>query len=125
MVSKNPTAKPESLSAPEKRIRLFIAINLPAALKSRLGELQHELESSANKRAVRWTRPEQLHITLKFIGYVEPSARAAIEKELQKGCEGTPQFRLEVEGVGCFPNARSPRVIWVGTAGELTPLLEL
>jgi len=89
MVSKNPTAKPESLSAPEKRIRLFIAINLPAALKSRLGELQHELESSANKRAVRWTRPEQLHITLKFIGYVEAALplfrKAGVPESLDNG----------------------------------------
>src|SRR3954470_14653501 len=125
MLSKTSNADAARPPATEKRIRLFIAINVPAALKSKLGELQQEIESSVNKGAVRWARPEQLHITLKFLGYVETSARLPIDKELQKVCEGTGRFRLEVQGAGCFPNARSPRVIWVGIAGDLTPLLEL
>src|SRR4051812_22284117 len=108
--------------AREKRIRLFVAINLPTALKTTLAKVQQDLQSTMNPEMLKTIDSEQLHITLKFLGYVEPSSRPAIEKAIAQACTGCEHFHLRAERAGCFPGPRSPRVIWVGIEGDLSPL---
>jgi 2'-5' RNA ligase len=111
--------------AREKRIRLFVAINLPTALKTTLAKVQQDLQSTTNPEMLKTIDSEQLHITLKFLGYVEPSLRPAIEKAIAQACAGCEHFHLRAERAGCFPGPRSPRVIWMGIEGDLSPLLAL
>jgi 2'-5' RNA ligase len=111
--------------AREKRIRLFVAINLPRDLKNTLAIVQRDLQSTTNKATIRTIDSEQLHITLKFLGYVEPASRPAIEKAIAQASAGFERFHLKAERAGCFPGPRSPRVIWVGIEGDLSPLLAL
>ena len=108
-----------------KKIRLFIAINLPQAIKDAIDDCRRKLASQLDTKSVRWTRPEQLHITLKFIGYAQEDAVTEITRVLQKACEGTGPFRLKADRFGCFPRVRSPRVLWVGISGDIEPLLAL
>jgi 2'-5' RNA ligase len=115
----------ESAATSPKRVRLFIAVNLPAALKNRLGDVQREMASRVHERAVRWTRAEQLHITLKFLGYVAETSIPDIQNSLQSATNGIAKLELRAEGLGCFPSVRSPRVIWTGIQGELAALAEL
>lgn len=65
-------------------------------------------------KEVSWVRPASIHLTLKFLGEVDPSKIDAIGEELKKAAEGIGPFTVSVEGVGGFPNLKTPRVIWVG-----------
>src|SRR6266404_8646338 len=115
----------EGVSAVPKRIRLFVAVNLSAALKRKLAQVQQEIASRVGKGAVRWTRAEQLHITLKFLGYVPETNVRQVQANLLSASRGSARLRLGAQGLGCFPGAKSPRVIWVGINGEVAPLLRL
>jgi len=108
-----------------KKIRLFIAINLPKPIKDAIEDCRCKLAAQLDTKSVRWTCSEQLHITLKFIGYALQDAVIEITSALQKACEGTAPFRLKAERFGCFPRVRSPRVLWVGITGDIEPLLAL
>lgn len=91
-------------------MRLFIAIEIAPAIRDRIAEFVSHLKP--NLANARWSRPEGLHITLKFLGNVPDEKRSAIEDTL---CGITAQsFSLSVCDAGVFPNAKSPRVLWVG-----------
>ncbi len=102
------------MRAEGKQLRLFVAINLPEEVKVALEKCQVEFASQAGKGGVRWMRWDQLHLTLKFLGYVPEDSVRRIEEGLREACGGIAPFRLIAEGAGCFPSMRAPRVIWVG-----------
>lgn len=108
-------------------IRLFVAVALPDEVKERMQETQNELKASAGEAAVRWTRPEQFHLTLRFLGNVDSSRIEALKQSLGAVCAGFPPLCLRAADVGFFPGPRRPRVVWVGisdAAGILTSLHE-
>ena len=107
-----------------KRLRLFVSINLPDELRQRLAKLQGEAGQSIRKCA-RWTRPEQLHLTLKFLAHIDEKEVPNLRKALADACKGVNRFNLEAAGVGCFPRPSAPRIIWVGIIGDLDRLLPL
>ena len=97
--------------------RLFIAIPLPS-------EVREELAACAEPiRAIGWTRPEQIHLTLRFIGDVQPEAAVAIESGLA-GIRVEP-FILSLAGAGVFPPRGDPRVIWIGVGENPARLFQL
>jgi RNA 2',3'-cyclic 3'-phosphodiesterase len=87
-------------------LRLFVALTLPDAVRDTLALLVQRL------RGVAWTRPENLHVTMRFLGEVPVDRFDSIVERLA-GIEVEP-FVLPVEGVGTFPPKRPPRVLWVG-----------
>jgi 2'-5' RNA ligase len=93
-------------------LRSFIAIELPETIKSALAELQQELKRS--EADIRWVKPENIHLTLKFLGNIEEKLVDDIVKAIETTCNKYPEFDLEIKGMGVFPNIKSPRVIWVG-----------
>jgi RNA 2',3'-cyclic 3'-phosphodiesterase len=109
-------------------MRAFIAIDLPQSVKQAIGSLQSKLRSAvpleANKSAdIRWTRPEGIHLTLKFLGDITDEQA----KVVTAGLSSLPPFeafRVDVKGYGFFPNSRRARVLWVGVdaASGLTEL---
>ena len=92
---------------------MFIALDLPAGLKEEISLLQEALRSKAPK-GIRWVRPEGVHLTLKFLGWIEEERTGTIEKVLRREALQEKAFDLRLTGLGCFPHRRSPRVIWVG-----------
>ncbi|MCC7210195.1 MAG: RNA 2',3'-cyclic phosphodiesterase, partial [Anaerolineae bacterium] len=70
----------------------------------------------------RWTGIDGVHLTLKFLGDTPAARLAAIEAGLRDAAARRGPFALHVEGVGCFPNTRRPRVVWAGVGGELAAL---
>jgi len=100
---------------------LFVALNLPAAVRRALWEATTPLRDM--DLPVRWVRPEGIHLTLKFLGEVpdetEPDVRAALGRAAQGGHE----LPLSVQGFGAFPAPDRPRVIWVGVDPD--PAIEL
>jgi 2'-5' RNA ligase len=104
-------------------MRLFIAIEIPDEIKKEMAKVQEQLRK-ANVEA-SWPRPEGMHLTLKFLGEVPETKIAEIVRGLQTAAEGIGRFRLEVRGVGTFPNPRNARVVWIGLAGEVGKLTHL
>jgi 2'-5' RNA ligase len=72
---------------------------------------------------VRWVTPEQIHLTVKFLGDIEPSQDDAVGNALEQALKLFPQFTINAKGLGVFPSARHPRVLWVGLEG--TELMKL
>ena len=101
-----------------KQIRTFIAIELNETINAALTDLQEQLKAKVPHGSVRWVRSEGIHLTLKFLGDVPVNRIEEIEQALAQACAGFPAFSFSVEGLGCFPNPRRPRVVWVGVREE-------
>lgn len=106
-------------------MRVFIAIKVEPALVAELCRLQAKLQAVLPANALRWLRPEQMHLTLKFLGEVADEQRNLLERRLAEACLGAHALRLGLEGIGCFPDSRNPRVVWTGVTGDLSALREL
>ena len=116
------------------RIRTFIAIELNKTIREHLIALQETLGQAAPE--VKWVEPENLHVTLLFLGEVEDRDLPAVCRAAQAAVADQPAFPMTVERVGCFPNPRRPRILWAGIGlgtqdvvavhdAIETPLLEL
>jgi 2'-5' RNA ligase len=93
-------------------IRTFICIEIPQSIKDRINRLQEILRQIDAQ--ISWTKPSNIHLTLKFLGGIEASRIERVKKALERAASGIGPFEVEVSGSGCFPSARSPRVLWVG-----------
>jgi len=104
-------------------MRLFIAIEIPEEIKRGISAIQGQLRKSGADAA--WTRPEGIHLTLKFLGEVAEAKVPDIKAAMTGAVQGVARFRLEIAGAGAFPNAKSPRVLWLGVRGDLERLAPL
>ena len=95
-------------------MRAFIAIDLPEALHAALAEAQQDFRSAC--RDARWTRPEGIHLTLKFLGEISDAQTKQVVEALAQIGPFEP-FPVEVKGFGFFPQAQRPRVFWAGVDG--------
>ncbi len=100
-------------------MRLFIAVSVQAAEES-LCNLLRELRSTGAD--FKWVRPEQFHLTLQFLGNLEPGVVEAVGAAMREAAEDRPAFGLRLSGLGAFPDWKRPRVIWIG-ADEGGPAL--
>jgi RNA 2',3'-cyclic 3'-phosphodiesterase len=92
-------------------VRLFVAIAIQEEIRRSLALFLNELRVIAPK--VKWASPENLHLTLKFIGEADPATLSQIENVLKTVRTAGP-LDLEFHGLGFFPDAKHPRVIWAG-----------
>lgn len=106
-----------------KDVRTFIAIEIPEGVKKEMAEVQRRLKDTSVDAG--WTRPEGIHLTLKFLGEVPEVKVRDIINGLQRAVEGAEPFRLEVGGVGTFPSPKNARVVWVGISGDVAKLSRL
>ena len=95
-------------------IRTFICIEIPESVKERIEELQRHLRQIDSR--VSWTKPSNIHLTLKFLGDVAPHRIERVRQATERSVISIAPFEIEVGGAGCFPSPRSPRVLWVGLA---------
>jgi RNA 2',3'-cyclic 3'-phosphodiesterase len=104
------------------RLRTFIAVDIGKAIRDRAVALQEKL---AQTSAVKWVEHDNLHVTLLFLGEVEdrevPTVCRAVAEQVQKH----RSFQLSIERVGCFPNPRRPRVLWIGVGDGAQELCAL
>jgi RNA 2',3'-cyclic 3'-phosphodiesterase len=94
------------------RMRCFVAIELSSAVRARLADLQKRL--APLDRDVRWTRPEQIHLTVKFLGEVPDGDVPGVCDVAAQIASGYAPFEIEVRGTGCFPPRGSARIVWAG-----------
>jgi 2'-5' RNA ligase len=106
-------------------LRLFIAIAVPPEVRQEIGRAQGRLQRNSPPGAVRWTRLDQFHITLQFLGDVPAEQVAALEMALAPICATFPSLRLAAHGLGFFPSPQHPRVIWAGAKDSHGQLSEL
>lgn len=105
-------------------VRLFIAIPLPEPLLKRLEDVKYRLQGKVPHKSVRWVLSEGIHLTLKFLGDTPREKVPKIAEALTVVAQNAPSCTLIAEGLGCFPNLRRPRVLWVGVT-EPTGRLEV
>jgi RNA 2',3'-cyclic 3'-phosphodiesterase len=110
--------KVEDGKAKERLLRLFVAISLPEDVKSEIEKAQGELRDGLPAGVVRWTKREQFHLTLKFLGNVAESRVAELIESLRNACLPFNALRLRAARIGFFPDARFPRVVWTGVCDD-------
>ncbi len=96
-------------------MRLFVALDITAEVRERIAEFLNKLR--AGYPNARWVRPENLHVTLKFIGEVSETRVAEFTAALSE-IHSSSFAQLEFRGTGFFPNDKRPRVFWIGIACE-------
>lgn len=99
-------------------MRLFVALEIPSAVRDNLAALIGELSAAgapSTKSHARWVRPENLHVTLKFIGNIDAAKLEEIRDTLAQVHSDAP-VEVSFRGLGFFPNERRPRVLCVATA---------
>ena len=109
------------MSPSPRGIRSFVALDLEGDARPALQALLERLRARGG--GVAWTRPEALHLTLKFLGNVDPDCLARLGERLAAVAAAHPPFTLVVGGYGGFPTLDRPHVLWVATvAPELAAL---
>ncbi len=105
-------------------IRAFIAVELDDDTRRALGAVQARLKRAAGP-AVRWVRPEGVHLTLKFLGDIDPAKTDAIAEAMTRAAQGSRPFSIGLGEIGGFPSLERARVIWIGLTGEVEALVAL
>lgn len=100
-------------------MRVFVAINFTAKDRQRMVRAARRMRES--ELPVRWVTPEQMHLTLKFLGEVRPERLGNVEQAIARVAEKTRPFVMKLGGAGAFPTMRRPKVIWLGA--EASPEL--
>ncbi len=98
-------------------IRSFLAFEQPKEIKGIIEEVSGELGQS--HLDVRWVKPGNIHLTVVFLGSVPAENLTAMEQPIHEVCAAFSPFSIALKGLGCFPHARNPRVIWVGLEGDI------
>jgi 2'-5' RNA ligase len=104
-------------------MRTFLGIGLPADVRDAIASATGQLRG--RHAPVAWTAPENLHITLAFLGEISPERAASVERSMQGVVSGIGPFSLTTEGGGAFPGTRNPRVFWVGILEPLELVRQL
>jgi 2'-5' RNA ligase len=105
------------------RLRTFIAVDLGQALRERCVALQETLARTGTE--VKWVEIDNLHVTLLFLGEVDERTVPEVCRAVAVICGRQEGFTLSVETVGCFPNPRRPRTLWVGVGEGQDELIAL
>lgn len=104
------------LTLPDVPFRGFVALNVGEHVRGALASVIHRLRREA-PAGISWVPPENLHVSMAFLGEVFPDAARLLCLALEEAAGATAVFRAEVVGVGCFGPPSHPRVIWAGVQG--------
>ncbi len=108
----------------QHHIRAFIAVDISPQARAALEAIVEGL-TRGGASGVRWVRPEGVHLTLKFLGDIDPALVDTVLGSIERAVQGTGPITLALSGVGAFPNINNPRVVWGGLKGDLETLKEL
>ncbi len=106
-----------------KLIRTFLSVPVPMELKKKKNMLFSTFENCSAK--INWVKSNNLHLTLKFIGYTQESFIDKIINAIQPITNNHAPFNLVVKGTGCFPVPERPRILWAGVNGNTNSLMDL
>jgi 2'-5' RNA ligase len=103
-------------------IRTFIAFKLPENILSGLQKTQESIQKSGLR--LKWVRPKNIHLTLKFLGNVDGINIDRIHTAMKNSAKQQPPMSLAAKGIGVFPNIKRPRVLWAGISGDTDVLID-
>ncbi len=104
-------------------MRCFIAVELPGETRAELQEMAGQLRRAGIRAS--WVRPENLHLTLRFLGEIDEDQVQAAGERLERDSRGRSPFVLALDGAGAFPNPRRASVIWAGVGPLVGGLSEI
>jgi RNA 2',3'-cyclic 3'-phosphodiesterase len=104
-------------------LRTFIAFPLPASVRDHIQSIQDGVRAEGFR--MRWVKPENIHLTLKFLGNVAPADIGFIAEAMAETVRSAPLIHLGAKGLGVFPGISRPRVLWIGLQGETHSLIEI
>lgn len=99
-----------------EKIRCFIAIELSQEIQDILGKIENELQKTIS--GVKWVKPDNIHLTLKFLGHIEKETVEKIKKIISEIVKDAKPFKIRLLSAGAFPSPSRPRVIWIGVDEE-------
>jgi RNA 2',3'-cyclic 3'-phosphodiesterase len=117
--------KMEDWGGAARSLRLFVAISLPETVKVEIEKAQRQLRDALPGDFVRWTKREQFHLTLNFLGDVAEARVGELIEVLREACRPFSALRLRAERIGFFPDVRFPSVIWAWVHDEKVALVSL
>lgn len=113
------------MTRPTNTIRSFIAIELSDIARADLARLQSRLKETSPPKTVRWTDPKNVHLTLHFLGDLPEDRLEDVNRTLRDAAAAHTPFSLNLSNLGCFPNTRRARIVWVGVTGDIDHLVAL
>jgi len=93
-------------------MRAFLAVDLPVGVRAAIAALQNRL--GPQMPGWRWVRPESIHLTLRFLGDVPDDIASTGGHGWAQAARAVRTFGIVARGLGCFPAAQRPRVLWIG-----------
>ena len=105
-------------------MRAFLAIPFGPDEHRLLVSLQSSLATMPALDDFRWMRPQNIHVTLRFLGDIEEEQAAAAAEVLRRAGEGAPVFDISIDRFGVFPHLKRPNVLWAGPSETPEPLVE-
>jgi len=112
------------MKQPDSTVRVFVALDIAPEARQLLSATMRQLQV-AIPGGVRWVEPAGIHLTLKFLGNIDPNLVDAVFEAMAQSAQGVASFQLRLLELGVFPNRRQPRVLWASVAGDLDPLKDL
>jgi 2'-5' RNA ligase len=107
----------------DEMVRLFVGVPLSGAVRKVLESWRETVRAELPFQ--KWTHPEDVHITLFFLGDTPRATAQALETELRPIAAATEPFELRIEGLGVFGAPAAPNILWAGVAGDTAALGEL
>lgn len=105
------------------RTRTFVAVDLGKGVRDRAVALQQRLARTGVE--VKWVEPANLHVTLVFLGEVDDREIPTVCGLITTALDASAAFTIQVERLGCFPNERRPRIVWIGVGSGAAELVAL
>jgi len=105
--------------------RTFCAIELPDEVRSQLASHAKRLREAVPEASASWSKPENVHLTLKFFGNVSPDKLPLISAAASRVIKDSSSFSIRIGGTGVFPKRSRPQVLWVGVEDSSDRLADL
>ncbi|HEV2802387.1 MAG TPA: RNA 2',3'-cyclic phosphodiesterase [Pyrinomonadaceae bacterium] len=109
-------------------MRIFCAVELPEEVRARIAAHISDVRAAAESTLkISWERTEKLHLTLKFLGEIEPPRLEALTRAVERAAGASGKFEVTLREAGAFPTHGNPRVLWLGLqddSGHLSQLQE-
>jgi 2'-5' RNA ligase len=94
--------------------RMFCALELPESLRSRIREHAQRVREAVPEATASWSRPDNIHLTVKFFGNVDQAKILGISAAAERAVKGFSAPQIVVGGTGVFPKPNRPQVLWIG-----------
>ena len=104
-------------------MRAFLAVQLDAELQQAIAGLQQTLReiierATASRIRITWTRPDTIHLTLKFLGDIDRARAEPLRQNVENATRGHRRLGIPLARIGAFPRSQAPRALWVGPSSE-------